>query len=343
MCATRQTQGAPHEYPYCATLCIRGIVAFVSRSRKNQNTQHEQVLYSPHDVAVQLGISTAALRRLAQAYERTFGSLARDSRFGRVWPQEALERLKRARMAVKDGQYRSVELALRAIAARGNIDAISISERVSTPEDAGQQLLKEIRGLREAIDRQNQLIEYQWRRTGALDAVVKVESPPSSEKMSVETANYGHEVVAEPSEDEKKERTKIVAATSVEKASENAKAAVLNAILTELAPPKLSVWQYGAGILLTLAAVFWDEVLSSQFVASSSYVVIAALPLSAIVPLIFGFWTGLAQGFVRLHWPTVGAVALVLVIGAVSLPVAMNNVIETPYRAFIWRPKILYP
>jgi hypothetical protein len=83
---THQGMPFPLECPPCATHFIRGIVAFVARPRENRNSQQKQV-YSPHDVAVQLGISTAALRRLAQAYERTFGELARDSRFGRVWPQ----------------------------------------------------------------------------------------------------------------------------------------------------------------------------------------------------------------------------------------------------------------
>ena len=46
------------------------------------------------------------------------------------------------------------------------------------------------------------------------------------------------------------------------------------------------------------------------------------------MPLIFGFWVGLTRRLERLHWPSVGAVALVLAIGALSITFAVNYMME---------------
>src|ERR687895_2836395 len=78
--------------------------------------KNEQLVYGPADVAARLGVSPAGLRRLAVVYERVYGELARDPRYGRVWPQEAVERLERARNTVHTGQAVSVESALNALA-----------------------------------------------------------------------------------------------------------------------------------------------------------------------------------------------------------------------------------
>jgi hypothetical protein len=335
----------------------------VAEDRENQGSQQKQV-YSPHDVAVRLGISTAALRRLAQAYERTFGELARDSRFGRVWPQEALDRLRRARTAVQDGRYVSVELALRAIADGGGIEAMPA--RAGTPEDAGQQLLNELRALREAVDWQNRLIDYQWRRTEALNeappsAVIKLRPPGLAEKKLAARVNTVDEVAdrgldarkavvtdaSEGATNDADAKTEIIATEVVEavpddatdaktevatvavqslegNAASKAKAEILNEIMKTMTRPELSLWQYVVGILLTVAAVGWDEFWDLRLFMSDDYVILSALPLSAIVPLIFGFWVGLTRRLERLHWPSVGAVALVLAIGALSITFAVD-------------------
>jgi hypothetical protein len=315
-CTSRRTQRELHARSVCATLYSCGIVAIVARGRRNQYSPQEQV-YSPHDVAFQLGITTAALRRLAQAYERTFGELARDSRSGRVWPQEALDRLKRARTAVQDGRYVSVEVALRAIADGGDIEAMPA--RVGTPEDAGQQLLNELRALREAVDWQNQLINDQWHRTEELDemppsAVVKLGSPGSSEK-SLEGV---------PLEAKKAVATSAVRMLPVD--DDELRAELVNSVIAGMTRAKVSIWQYVIGICLSVAAVGWDVFVDLWGLLSHDVIIFSVLPLSAIVPLIFGFWVGLTRRLERLHWPSVGAVALVLSIGALSIAVAVYRI-----------------
>ena len=70
-------------------------------------------IYAPGDVAGRLGISGQRVRQLAAVYERVHGPLPRDRR-GRVWPEEAVERLEGAHAAVGGGRAASVEQALRA-------------------------------------------------------------------------------------------------------------------------------------------------------------------------------------------------------------------------------------
>ena len=73
----------------------------------------DRTVYEPKDAAEQLGLSPAGLRRLAGIYERVYDDLPRDARRGRLWPQEAIYRLDRARTLVHEGRAPSVEAALR--------------------------------------------------------------------------------------------------------------------------------------------------------------------------------------------------------------------------------------
>ncbi len=58
-----------------------------------------QTLLPPHLAARALGVSPATLRRYAALWERAVGPLPRDPRGGRLWPGEALARLRAAREA----------------------------------------------------------------------------------------------------------------------------------------------------------------------------------------------------------------------------------------------------
>lgn len=126
-------------------------------------------IYSPQDVAATFGISTAGLRRLAPSYERVYGELARDPRLGRMWTQGAVDRLSTARSAVSQGRYVSVEQALSALANGEDIEA-GPAHTEETRDDLVAQLLSEIRGLREAVERQNALVEQQGERLAALES-----------------------------------------------------------------------------------------------------------------------------------------------------------------------------
>jgi hypothetical protein len=96
-----------------------------------------------------------------------------------MWPQEAVDRLERARAATQQGRYVSVELALTALKDGADLEAVP-----ARPEHAEatlvQQLLSEIRALREAVERQNALIEEQGQRLAALEA------PPAEAEISSE-------------------------------------------------------------------------------------------------------------------------------------------------------------
>jgi len=57
----------------------------------------DEELFFPTTAAKTLGVSTATLRRYAQAWEATIGPLPRAPRGGRLWPRTALARLAAAR------------------------------------------------------------------------------------------------------------------------------------------------------------------------------------------------------------------------------------------------------
>jgi DNA-binding transcriptional MerR regulator len=57
----------------------------------------DEELFFPTTAAKTLGVSTATLRRYAQAWEATIGPLPRAPGGGRLWPRTALARLAAAR------------------------------------------------------------------------------------------------------------------------------------------------------------------------------------------------------------------------------------------------------
>jgi signal transduction histidine kinase len=129
----------------------------------------EEPGYATADAARLIGVSTSGLRRLAHIYERVYGALPRDSRLGRVWPTEAIERLNDARQVVQAGRAVSIEQAL---LNRGAIDAPatvgSVTQRASSGPEALEELANELHALREAIEKQNQLLTEQGQQLETL-------------------------------------------------------------------------------------------------------------------------------------------------------------------------------
>jgi hypothetical protein len=131
--------------------------------------------YEPHEAAAMLGMSGANLRRLAPIYERVYGELPRDVRRGRVWPEDAIDRLKRARDAVRAGRAQSVQAAL--VADRTGEDLSSGADAALPAPNTLAELIAEIRALRRTIEDQNRLIIEQGRRLEALESGEPYEAP----------------------------------------------------------------------------------------------------------------------------------------------------------------------
>ncbi len=121
-----------------------------------------QFVYGPADVATRLAVSSAGLRRLAAVYERVHGELGRDPRHGRLWPQEAVERLERARGMVRDGQAVSVEAALTSLTfGEPGADDPEPPALARAPEEQDRDralgaVVSELRALRWAVEELNQ-------------------------------------------------------------------------------------------------------------------------------------------------------------------------------------------
>ncbi len=122
-------------------------------------------VYPPAEVQARLEVSASGLRRLAGIYERTMGPLPRDER-GRVWPEEAVEELERARALVHEQRAVSIEAAL-----RGQEGPESVTGDASWPgpypdpgavlqgrQDVGVAILEELRALRMLVEEQNHRI-----------------------------------------------------------------------------------------------------------------------------------------------------------------------------------------
>ena len=156
--------------------------------------KNEQLVYGPADVAARLGVSPAGLRRLAVVYERVYGELRRDPRLGRVWPQEAVERLGRARNMVNTGQAVSVESALNALASGDpsaddpRPQALARARGAADQEHALEALVGELRALRQTIEEQNRrlhALEEQNRQLQATLPSSREEQPPPGRKRAI--------------------------------------------------------------------------------------------------------------------------------------------------------------
>lgn len=124
-------------------------------------------LERPSQVAERLGISTAMLRRHVAAYEKVFGDIYKDKRDGRLYTQEVSQRLEAAMTLYRAQRVPSVEEGLRRIA-QGDESAVATLEAAHA-EDPMSLLLDELRRLRIATERQNELLAQQGTRLDQLE------------------------------------------------------------------------------------------------------------------------------------------------------------------------------
>ena len=102
----------------------------------------DPTLLPPALAARALGVSPATLRRYAALWERLVGPLPRDPRGGRLWPKEALARLRAAREAhLREGLPLEEALAL----------LRALAERLERVEGELRALREENARLREAL------------------------------------------------------------------------------------------------------------------------------------------------------------------------------------------------
>ncbi len=124
-------------------------------------------VYTPGDVAERMGISGQRLRQLARSYEHVRGELPRDER-GRVWPEEAVEELERARELVRAGRARGIEQALRGeLILEKEEEAQPATRNLSAGDIAA--VAGELRAMREAIEEQNRIMEVMTTRLEDLE------------------------------------------------------------------------------------------------------------------------------------------------------------------------------
>jgi DNA-binding transcriptional MerR regulator len=104
--------------------------------------------------AEQLEVSASGLRRLAIIYETVFDELPRKPRsHNRLFPQEAVERLRIARGLLQAAKYRTINEALEALK-HGLVaeNEIEVLQPTKTPSpQALEMLIAEIQGLREDL------------------------------------------------------------------------------------------------------------------------------------------------------------------------------------------------
>ena len=121
----------------------------------------DPTLLPPALAARALGVSPATLRRYAALWERLVGPLPRDPRGGRLWPKEALARLRAAREAhLREGLPLEEALArvqgdfpALAIPSEGEALALlrALAERLERVEGELRALREENARLREAL------------------------------------------------------------------------------------------------------------------------------------------------------------------------------------------------
>lgn len=108
------------------------------------------------------------LRRHAATYEGIFGELPKSDRDGRLYDALAVQRIGAALAAYHAGSVVSVEDGLRRIA-EGEETPEAMFTATQQP-DTMELLLGELRGLRVAVERQNELLQTQGDRIAELEA-----------------------------------------------------------------------------------------------------------------------------------------------------------------------------
>jgi hypothetical protein len=130
-----------------------------------EEERSEQRLIKSSVAADKLGISKAHLNRLAPIYEQVHGELPRGERHVRLWSLEAIERIRRARLAVEEKRAESIEDALRGFDTPEETQSTHMPERISegtletrASPRALEELAGELDALREAVEKQKMLL-----------------------------------------------------------------------------------------------------------------------------------------------------------------------------------------
>jgi hypothetical protein len=162
----------------------------------------EQRVMKSSAAANTLGISKSRLNRLAPIYEQLYGELPRGGRNVRLWPLEAIERIRKARLAVGKGRAVNMEAALRSFETPEETQSSQMPARRSgempdtqAPPRALEGLAGELHALREAVEDQNKLLSmllrveaHRLKRLEA-DSPLPVATADTSEKASLESAD----------------------------------------------------------------------------------------------------------------------------------------------------------
>lgn len=118
-------------------------------SKPDDESQPVVVLLEPATAAKRLDISASGLRRLAPIYEAVHGELLRkgsgaEDKQARLWPEEAVERLKDARKLVERKHSRTILEALRALQSGVSVDEVEMepANRYTSSDIASQQTLE---------------------------------------------------------------------------------------------------------------------------------------------------------------------------------------------------------
>lgn len=139
------------------------------------NSEVVQVVLSPREAALRLGVSPSGLRRLAVVYAQVYEELPKDpSGTSRIWPQEAVGRLERARALMAAGQARSVADGLRAVEGGAvaspeaalalgregrTVEALGVvSAQLEAVLEGNRRLEAEVRALREEVEASKRLL-----------------------------------------------------------------------------------------------------------------------------------------------------------------------------------------
>ena len=131
----------------------------------SDNEREDTALLTPGAAAARLGISGAALRRMAVSYERVYGDLP-EGAAGRLWPTEAVDRLHEARALMNANRARSIQGGLEALKAGAQVS-------VEAPVASG----RDLRTL-EIIAERLEAVERLEREVAALRA--EIQSKPTA-------------------------------------------------------------------------------------------------------------------------------------------------------------------
>ncbi len=111
-------------------------------------------LLFPTNAAEALGVSTATLRRYAQAWEKAFGPLPRAPGGGRLWPRSALPRLRAARELARREEI-PLEEALLRVEGEASLPLVATARppmAAIRPEEETLVLLREVLAKIEALE-----------------------------------------------------------------------------------------------------------------------------------------------------------------------------------------------